>query len=85
MVIKISRKVFVISNFQKAFLLIFCFVELYLTLVYKINLCATQTKIVPVSTDKRFKPNHKNSDDGDGLVCVFHELLLQSKLIPCLI
>lgn len=71
MVIKISQKVFLISNFQKAFLLIFCFVELYSTLVYKINLCATQTKIVPVSTDKRFKLNHKNLDDGDGFALCF--------------
>lgn len=69
--IKISQEVFVISSFQMVFLLIFCFVELCLTLVYKISLCAAQTRMVPVSTDKRFGFNHKNSVDDVGFALCF--------------
>lgn len=69
--VKISQEVFVISDFQMAFLLIFCFVELCLTLVYEISLCAAQTWMVPVSTDKRFAFNHKNSVDGVGFALCF--------------
>lgn len=41
--------------------------------MYKISLCAAQTRIVPGSADKRFAFNHKNSVDDVGFALCFSQ------------